>query len=277
MSENDVKPQSSIDQYVMPYIESLPRLDGKVAVDIPSGEGRASYMFAQRGADVRAFDLYPEFTTVEGVETEFADLNDRIPLEDASADYLICQEGIEHLPNKVDLLAEFNRVLKPGGTLILTTPNFSSARVRFWMLLAESDSGRRMPVSEIDSIWFSEKRSDRLYFGHLFVIGVQPLQTLCRISGFEVVERRRTAWSTSAIVFGLLIYPFAIVGSLLAYLRYSRANRHVDEATRRSILWDRLKLNLSPQTLFGKHIFWVLRKTADTDECVEELKSLVGS
>ena len=258
----------------MPYIESLPNLDGKVAIDIPSGEGRASYVFARRGADVRAFDLYPEFTTVEGVKTEFADLNDRIPMGDASADYLICQEGIEHLPDKVDLLAEFNRVLKPGGTLILTTPN---ARVRFWMMLAESDSGRRMPVSEIDSIWFSEKRSDRLYFGHLFVIGVQPLQTLCRISGFEVVERRRTAWSTSAIVLGLLIYPFAIVGSLLAYWRYSRGNRHVDEATRKSILWDRLKLNLAPQTLFGKHIFWVLRKTADVDECVEALKTLLRS
>lgn len=276
MPDTDVKPRSSIDKFVMPYIESLPSLEGKVAVDIPSGEGRASYVFAKRGADVRAFDLYPEFTTVDGVKTEFADLNDRIPMEDASADLLICQEGIEHLPNKVDLLAEFNRVLKTGGTLILTTPNFSNARVRFWMMLAESDSGRRMPVSEIDSIWFSEKRSDRLYFGHLFVIGVQSLQTLCRISGFKIVERRRSAWSTSAILLGLLLYPFALLGSLLAYNRYRRANPHVDEAKRKAILWDRLKLNLAPQTMFGKHIFWVLRKTADVENCIEDLKSLVG-
>ena len=85
MQDSDVKPESSIDKFVMPYIESLPSLEGKVAVDIPSGEGRASYVFAKRGADVRAFDLYPEFTTVEGVNTEFADLNDRIPLDDASS------------------------------------------------------------------------------------------------------------------------------------------------------------------------------------------------
>ena len=67
MTEETIKPRGSIDKYVLPYIGSLPDLTGKVAVDIPSGEGRASAMFARRGATVRAFDLFPEFTNVEGV------------------------------------------------------------------------------------------------------------------------------------------------------------------------------------------------------------------
>lgn len=272
MTEQAIKPKGSIDRYVLPYIESLPDLSGKAAIDIPSGEGRASYMFAKRGAQVRAFDLYPEFTKVEGVKGEYADLNDGVPVEDGYADYLICQEGIEHMPDKVAIFREFNRALKQGGTLIITTPNLSNARGRVWMALVESDSMRRMPVTEIDSLWFTEKESDRLYFGHLFLSTVQHLQTVCSITGFEIVERRTTARSTSAIVLGLLMYPFAILGSLVAYFAYRGKNPHVDERRRKAILWDRVKLNLAPQTLFGKHVFWVLRKKQSVAERIAELK-----
>jgi SAM-dependent methyltransferase len=273
MSEEDVKPAGSIDKYVLPYIESLPDLVGKTAIDIPSGAGRASYMFAKRGAEVRAFDLYPEFTNVPGIEGEYADLNNGIPVEDNSAAYLICQEGIEHLPDKIALFREFNRVLTAGGTLIVTTPNLSNARGRLWMALVESDSGRRMPVTEIDSLWFTEKETDRLYFGHLFLTTVQHLQTICSITGFKIVERRRTAWSASAVVFGILMYPFLALGSLLAYLAYKGKNAHVDENLRKTIFRDRLKLNLAPQTLFGKHIFWVLRKDKGVADRIAELKA----
>jgi len=272
VTEQSIKPEGSIDRYVLPYIESLPDLSGKTAIDIPSGEGRASYMFAKRGAQVRAFDLFPEFTKVEGVKGEYADLNDGVPVADGYADYLICQEGIEHMPDKVAIFREFNRALKEGGTLIITTPNLSNARGRMWMALVESDSMRRMPVTEIDSLWFTEQESDRLYFGHLFLSTVQHLQTVCSITGFEIVERRVTARSTSAIVLGVLMYPFLILGSLIAYFAYRGKNAHVDESRRKAILWDRVKLNLAPQTLFGKHIFWVLRKKKSVAERIAELK-----
>ena len=272
MTEQAIKPKGSIDRYVLPYIESLPDLSGKAAIDIPSGEGRASYMFAKRGAQVRAFDLYPEFTKVEGVKGEYADLNDGVPVEDGYADYLICQEGIEHMPDKVAIFREFNRALKQGGTLIITTPNLFNARGRVWMALVESDSMRRMPVTEIDSLWFTEKESDRLYFGHLFLSTVQHLQTVCSITGFEIIERRTTARSTSAIVLGVLMYPFVILGSLVAYFAYRGKNAHVEEGRRKAILWDRVKLNLEPQTLFGKHVFWVLRKKQSVAERIAELK-----
>lgn len=273
MSETPIEPRGSIDKYVLPYIGSMPDMSGTVAIDIPSGEGRASGMLARRGATVRAFDLFPEFTNIDGVHGEYADLNDGIPVDDSYAEFLICQEGIEHMPDKIALLREFNRVLAIGGTLVVTTPNLSNARGRLWMALVESDSGRRMPVSEIDSLWFTEKETDRLYFGHLFLTTVQHLQTACSITGFEIVERRRTAWSTSAILFGVLMYPLLALGSLFAYAAYKGKNTHIDANIRRRIFRDRLKLNLSPQTLFGKHIFWVLRKDKDVADRIAELKS----
>jgi hypothetical protein len=63
-----------------------------------------------------------------------------------------------------------------------------------------------------------------------------------------------------------------VLGSLLAYFRYRGKNRHIEPGERKAVLWARVKLNLAPQTLFGKHIFWVLRKEKDTVDRVAELK-----
>ena len=48
-----------------------------------------------------------------------------IPLEDASVDVIMCTEVFEHIPNPLDALKEFKRLLKPGGQLILTSPFLS--------------------------------------------------------------------------------------------------------------------------------------------------------
>ncbi|MEM1212993.1 MAG: class I SAM-dependent methyltransferase [Planctomycetota bacterium] len=49
-----------------------------------------------------------------------------IPQPDASYDALLCTEVFEHIPHPLDALREFARLLKPHGTLLLTTP-FTSA------------------------------------------------------------------------------------------------------------------------------------------------------
>lgn len=45
-----------------------------------------------------------------------------IPLEDASFDAILCSEVFEHLPDPLLALDEFARILKPGGSLIITAP-----------------------------------------------------------------------------------------------------------------------------------------------------------
>jgi SAM-dependent methyltransferase len=49
-----------------------------------------------------------------------------IPLPDASLDAIVCTEVIEHVVDPVAVLAEFSRLLKPGGKLFLTAPLMSS-------------------------------------------------------------------------------------------------------------------------------------------------------
>lgn len=274
MLDPKYQPVRNIDRYVTAYLRSLPDLTGKVVVDIPCGDGRASDELHKKGASVRAFDLYPEFNKADGVEAEYADLNDGIPMDDASADMLICQEGIEHMPDKIALLSEFNRVLKPGGTLIVSTPSISYARARLSMLIIETDFWRRMPPTEIDSLWFTEKETDRLYFGHLFLVGAQHLQTVVTMTGFAVTDRRKTAPSGSSYFWGSLMYPFIALMSVRTYYKYLKKVPHVEPERLREILWDRVKLNLEPNTMFRKHLFWIMRKEATVKERTAELKEL---
>jgi dolichol-phosphate mannosyltransferase len=48
-----------------------------------------------------------------------------LPFSDASFDCVISSQVIEHIPYEVALFTELNRVLAPGGTLIIGTPDYA--------------------------------------------------------------------------------------------------------------------------------------------------------
>jgi SAM-dependent methyltransferase len=52
----------------------------------------------------------------------YADLNDRLPFEDAYFDTVLSSDVVEHLYNPVAVLADLSRVTRPGGYIILGTP-----------------------------------------------------------------------------------------------------------------------------------------------------------
>lgn len=45
-----------------------------------------------------------------------------IPVPDQSYDVILCSEVIEHVPDPVSAIKEFSRILKPGGSLLITAP-----------------------------------------------------------------------------------------------------------------------------------------------------------
>ena len=165
-------PTSGINKHMTRYIASMGSLANQTAIDIPAGDGRATYNLIQGGAKVIPMDLFPEFLKVPNVVCQSADLQERFPAESGQAYIVVSQEGIEHVSNQHHVFTEFNRVLKTGGLLLLTTPNLSNMRSRLAMFLIESDFWKRMPPSEMDSIWFSSKESKKLYFGHLFLLNI---------------------------------------------------------------------------------------------------------
>jgi ubiquinone/menaquinone biosynthesis C-methylase UbiE len=50
-----------------------------------------------------------------------------MPFPDAHFDIVVSSEVIEHTPNPEQAIKEIYRVLKPGGVMVLSTPN------RFWI------------------------------------------------------------------------------------------------------------------------------------------------
>ena len=45
-----------------------------------------------------------------------------IPVPDNSYDIILCTEVIEHVPDPIAVIKEISRILKPGGTLLITAP-----------------------------------------------------------------------------------------------------------------------------------------------------------
>jgi len=63
---------------------------------------------------------------------------DQIPIADASVDAATCLDVLEHVPDQGALIREAHRVLRPGGTLLLSVPHRG--------LLARFDSINRCPA-----------------------------------------------------------------------------------------------------------------------------------
>jgi len=213
-----------------------------------------SAVLAELGADVIPCDLYPEFFGIEGIRCQKADLASTLPLADGSADVVLCQEGIEHLADQLHAFREFNRVLKPGGKLLITTPNISNLRAKIGLLCTGAEVFSQLPPTEADAIWFGENRSDQFYFGHVFLISLQRLRVLGSIAGFQLrcIHPTRASWGC-VMLCGL--FPLMALANLYAYWRCRRRFGHVDPSWAGAVYAQVAKLNLHPNVLFGKHLF----------------------
>lgn len=115
--------------------ESL--FNGKTVVDFPAGSGVISQFLNEKGWGIKVlpFDLFPEFFKYTGLKCIKADAMAGLPLEKNSADMILCQEGIEHFSDQLKSLKNFSHILKMGGTLIVTTPNYSNIVAKLSYLL----------------------------------------------------------------------------------------------------------------------------------------------
>jgi SAM-dependent methyltransferase len=109
---------------------------GGLLLDVGCGIGSLWRYVADRfdryeGADVVRYEGFPE-----GIRFHRIDLDSgRIPLSDGYADVVMAVETIEHLENPRAFARELTRLTKPGGWIVVTTPNQLSLLSKMTLLL----------------------------------------------------------------------------------------------------------------------------------------------
>lgn len=73
----------------------------------------------------------PGTTGIDADPASHADIivdfqNNPIPLEDNSVDRVISRQVFEHLEDPIRVLKELHRIVKPGGTIFVEVPHYSS-------------------------------------------------------------------------------------------------------------------------------------------------------
>jgi len=135
MRPADMPPLSTIQKAVLKHIPSLKLPAGAQVLDAPCGAGALCQALAKNGFEAWGADVDPECGARLLLNQRFltADFNRALPFPDSSFDAVFSVEGIEHLEDRYAFLREAGRVLRPGGALVLTTPNIVSlrSRVRF--------------------------------------------------------------------------------------------------------------------------------------------------
>lgn len=108
-------------------------------LDVPAGHGAFAHQLCLRGyRDIDCLDIAAETFALRdpGVRFRQHDVINPLPFPDAHFDYVFSIEGIEHFENPWTFTKELCRVLKPGGRLIISTPNTFSVDARVKYLLA---------------------------------------------------------------------------------------------------------------------------------------------
>lgn len=106
-------------------------------VDIGTAIGHVPAVLKHSGfgniSCVDGTDLFRENLEKSGYSFFTVDLEQEdLPFADASVDCCTCFEVIEHIERPTNMLTEILRVLKPGGKLILTTPDLRRVQEYFY-------------------------------------------------------------------------------------------------------------------------------------------------
>lgn len=148
----------------------------KAVLDIPTGEGSFTRRLIS-DYDVTSADVQ-DFLKVAGGTYVRADMTERLPWGDGTFDAVVNIDGIEHIERQFDFVLECHRVLRPGGHLILSTPNISALRSRWRYLVTGFHNKGKVPLDETRvTPWH-----------HVALLSFPQLRYMLHRSGFRIAE-----------------------------------------------------------------------------------------
>lgn len=146
-------------------------IKGRRVLDAGCGPGFYAEELVARGADVVAFDQSGAMVALararlgSSAEVLQADLNEPLPFVNEAFELVLCPLVIHHITDREAALREFFRVLRPGGSVVLSTQHPTAD----WM----RKGGSYFDVREESDIWVHRGRSYEVRFWR------EPLSSLC--------------------------------------------------------------------------------------------------
>jgi SAM-dependent methyltransferase len=140
------------------------------------------------------------------------DLHAPLPYPDAAYDVVILSEVVEHLFSFIPVVREAGRVLKPGGFLILSTPNLARLHSRWHYFWTGAHKLIRRRVG-----W--DISADDFYAYHVNPLDFPVFHTVLFQTGMEVRSLRFTRFKPGH-AWLLLLYPLVWLTTKLETSRH---------------------------------------------------------
>ena len=177
-----IKPMADEAAYeqILLFLETQPR--GRI-LDAPCGQGVLSQRLRNAGHDVFCCDLDPGQMQIEEIPFKIANLNEQLPYEDNSFDYIASVAGIQRVYHPDHTIGQFHRLLKVGGYLLLSFPNYANIKSR-WRFLLYGSIGKRIDWPRYDATISDAEVNFRQF------ILYPRLHHICSEAGFTVEQLR---------------------------------------------------------------------------------------
>jgi len=153
---------------------------GKTVLDVGCYEGSIGKQLIDQGNKVYGIEVNEEATKLareKGLIVTTQDLESPFQFEDNMFDGVLAGEILEHILDTEFFLDEIKRILKPGGSLVISTPNVASFGRRIFLLLGKN------PYFEA-SFGFPKNATA----GHIRFYTKELLISFLEFKGFKVVE-----------------------------------------------------------------------------------------
>jgi SAM-dependent methyltransferase len=213
-------------------------------LDVGAGQGYFSQVLKDRGYQVEACDYLEDNFKARGVPFHKADLNRKIGLPDDSYDVVVSVEVLEHLEDQFQFIREVLRVAKPGGLVVLTTPNILSFTSRWHFFLYGYTDCAPRPL---------DPSLEEYYMQHINPVGLDRIMFMIERFGGEMVDLATNHVRRGSIPSFLLLRP--LVGLALRLKLMRRKYKDLFPVYRRHMKW-----MLHPANLLGRITIAVARK-----------------